>query len=218
MGLPLDEKLKFFDDEDALAKLDEHAAERREPAAHARQLGQPQDPRRRRARERAVPRAAWSARSPRSEGRERVGRAHRDRPRRRAQHQLRHRAPRPRPTTTGRRASRCGATAARSIGASDAGAHLDLLASFNYATVVLGKAVRERKLLPLEEAIHLITDVARAALRLQGAGPGRRRAGTPTSSSSIPRPSAATTCACAWTCPAAPAGSTPRPTASSTCS
>jgi N-acyl-D-aspartate/D-glutamate deacylase len=45
------------------------------------------------------------------------------------------------------------------IGASDAGAHLDLLASFNYATVMLDKAVRERGLLPLEEAVHLITDV-----------------------------------------------------------
>lgn len=45
------------------------------------------------------------------------------------------------------------------IGASDAGAHLDLLASFNYATVLLGTAVRERQLLGLEEAIHLITDV-----------------------------------------------------------
>jgi N-acyl-D-aspartate/D-glutamate deacylase len=45
------------------------------------------------------------------------------------------------------------------IGASDAGAHLDLLASFNYATVLLGEAVRERQLLGLEEAIHLITDV-----------------------------------------------------------
>jgi N-acyl-D-aspartate/D-glutamate deacylase len=45
------------------------------------------------------------------------------------------------------------------IGASDAGAHLDLLASFNYATVLLGTAVRDRGLLPLEEAIHLITDV-----------------------------------------------------------
>ena len=33
------------------------------------------------------------------------------------------------------------------IGASDAGAHLDLLASFNYATVLLGQAVRERELL-----------------------------------------------------------------------
>ncbi len=45
------------------------------------------------------------------------------------------------------------------IGASDAGAHLDLLASFNYATEVLGKAVRQRKMLPLEEAINLITDM-----------------------------------------------------------
>jgi N-acyl-D-aspartate/D-glutamate deacylase len=45
------------------------------------------------------------------------------------------------------------------IGASDAGAHLDLLASFNYATVLLGTAVREKQLLSLEEAIHLITDV-----------------------------------------------------------
>jgi N-acyl-D-aspartate/D-glutamate deacylase len=45
------------------------------------------------------------------------------------------------------------------IGASDAGAHLDLLASFNYATVLLGEAVRERQLLDLEEAIHLITEV-----------------------------------------------------------
>jgi N-acyl-D-aspartate/D-glutamate deacylase len=44
------------------------------------------------------------------------------------------------------------------IGASDAGAHLDLLASFNYATEVLGKAVRQRQLLPMEEAINLITD------------------------------------------------------------
>jgi N-acyl-D-aspartate/D-glutamate deacylase len=45
------------------------------------------------------------------------------------------------------------------VGASDAGAHLDLLASFNYATVMLGEAVRERQMLPLEEAVHLLTDV-----------------------------------------------------------
>ena len=45
------------------------------------------------------------------------------------------------------------------IGASDAGAHLDLLASFNYATGMLQRAVREREILPLEEAIHLMTDV-----------------------------------------------------------
>jgi N-acyl-D-aspartate/D-glutamate deacylase len=45
------------------------------------------------------------------------------------------------------------------IGASDAGAHLDFLATFNYSTVLLGKPVRERGLLPIEEAIHLLTDV-----------------------------------------------------------
>jgi N-acyl-D-aspartate/D-glutamate deacylase len=45
------------------------------------------------------------------------------------------------------------------IGASDAGAHLDLLASFNYTTILLGEAVRRRGLLPLEEAVHLLTDV-----------------------------------------------------------
>jgi N-acyl-D-aspartate/D-glutamate deacylase len=45
------------------------------------------------------------------------------------------------------------------IGASDAGAHLDLLASFHYPTVVLAEAVRERGLIGLEEAVHLLTDV-----------------------------------------------------------
>jgi N-acyl-D-aspartate/D-glutamate deacylase len=45
------------------------------------------------------------------------------------------------------------------IGASDAGAHLDLLASFNYSTGMLQRAVRERQILSFEEAIHLMTDV-----------------------------------------------------------
>jgi N-acyl-D-aspartate/D-glutamate deacylase len=45
------------------------------------------------------------------------------------------------------------------IGASDAGAHLDLLASFNYTTALLGAAVREHKLLSIEEAVHLLSDV-----------------------------------------------------------
>jgi len=45
------------------------------------------------------------------------------------------------------------------IGASDAGAHLDMFASFNYTTELLGAAVRERHLLSVEEAVHLLTDV-----------------------------------------------------------
>jgi N-acyl-D-aspartate/D-glutamate deacylase len=45
------------------------------------------------------------------------------------------------------------------IGASDAGAHLDLLATFNYTTTTLAKAVRQHEVLPLEEAVNLLTDV-----------------------------------------------------------
>jgi N-acyl-D-aspartate/D-glutamate deacylase len=45
------------------------------------------------------------------------------------------------------------------IGASDAGAHLDMIATFNYSTVMLDNAVRRHQLLPLEEAVHLLTDV-----------------------------------------------------------
>lgn len=45
------------------------------------------------------------------------------------------------------------------IGASDAGAHFDLLASFNYGTAVLQRAVRTHQVLSFEEAIHLMTQV-----------------------------------------------------------
>jgi N-acyl-D-aspartate/D-glutamate deacylase len=43
------------------------------------------------------------------------------------------------------------------IGASDAGAHLDMIAAFRYATGMLEEAVRGQGLLGLEEAIHLLT-------------------------------------------------------------
>lgn len=43
------------------------------------------------------------------------------------------------------------------IGASDVGAHLDMFFSGNYATVTLREAVAKRRLLSLEEAIHLLT-------------------------------------------------------------
>jgi len=156
MGLPLDEKLKFFDDRDALAKLDERA---QSEANGLRMLANWANlkihdvvaPENEQYRGRMVGeiaeaegRSAWDV------------------------------------LTSIARADELntsfGTVAAQEtdddwkariqvwrdrralIGASDAGAHLDLLASFNYATEVLGKAVRQRKLLPLEEAIHLITD------------------------------------------------------------
>jgi len=43
------------------------------------------------------------------------------------------------------------------IGASDAGAHLDFLATFNYATALLGNAVRDYGVIPLEEAVYRIS-------------------------------------------------------------
>jgi N-acyl-D-aspartate/D-glutamate deacylase len=51
------------------------------------------------------------------------------------------------------------------IGASDAGAHLDMIAAFRYATGFLQEAAREQQLLPLEEAVHLLTG---APARLYG--------------------------------------------------
>ena len=51
------------------------------------------------------------------------------------------------------------------IGASDAGAHLDFLATFNYPTVLLRRAVVELELLSWEEAVALMTD---APARLYG--------------------------------------------------
>jgi N-acyl-D-aspartate/D-glutamate deacylase len=43
------------------------------------------------------------------------------------------------------------------VGASDAGAHLDMIDSFSYSTTLLARAVREHTLMPLEEAIHHLT-------------------------------------------------------------
>jgi N-acyl-D-aspartate/D-glutamate deacylase len=45
------------------------------------------------------------------------------------------------------------------IGASDAGAHLDMIDTFTCTTSLLGPAVRERGLIPLEEAVRQLTDV-----------------------------------------------------------
>lgn len=45
------------------------------------------------------------------------------------------------------------------IGASDAGAHLDMFFSADYATKAIGEAVAKRHLLPLEEAVHMLTAV-----------------------------------------------------------
>jgi N-acyl-D-aspartate/D-glutamate deacylase len=43
------------------------------------------------------------------------------------------------------------------VGASDAGAHLDILDSFSFSTTVLSRAVREQGIIGLEEAVHQMT-------------------------------------------------------------
>jgi N-acyl-D-aspartate/D-glutamate deacylase len=43
------------------------------------------------------------------------------------------------------------------VGASDAGAHLDMIDTFAFSTVLLGNA-RERALIPVEAAVHCLTD------------------------------------------------------------
>ena len=43
------------------------------------------------------------------------------------------------------------------VGASDAGAHLDMLSTFNFSTAML-RACRDHDLMPLEEAVSLLTD------------------------------------------------------------
>ncbi len=44
------------------------------------------------------------------------------------------------------------------LGGTDAGAHLDLLATFNATSSMLGNALRQRNLLSWEEAVHHLTD------------------------------------------------------------
>ncbi len=56
------------------------------------------------------------------------------------------------------------------LGGSDAGAHVDLMCHGNYPSVVLGHAVRERGVIGLEDAVHLMTDRPARLLGLRGRG------------------------------------------------
>jgi len=56
------------------------------------------------------------------------------------------------------------------LGGSDAGAHLDMQCNATYTTALLGQSVRERALLPLEEAVRQLTDVPARLYGLRGRG------------------------------------------------
>ncbi len=56
------------------------------------------------------------------------------------------------------------------VGASDAGAHLDFLATFHYTTVMLRRAVLDLEVLDWPEAIQLLTDRPARLYGLRGRG------------------------------------------------
>jgi N-acyl-D-aspartate/D-glutamate deacylase len=56
------------------------------------------------------------------------------------------------------------------IGLSDAGAHLTLLADHAYTTYFLGRWIRERQLMPLEQAVRKLTSVPAELFGLAGRG------------------------------------------------
>ena len=94
-----------------------------------------------------------------------VRRAVRDRGGRRSAHGVLLPALRATPSATGRPRLDVWRDRRSVLGASDAGAHLDFLATFNYPTVMLRRAVADLGLLGWEEAIALLTD---APARLYG--------------------------------------------------
>ncbi len=56
------------------------------------------------------------------------------------------------------------------VGASDAGAHLDMIDTFAFSTTVLGEGVRKRNLMTLEEGVHQITDLPARFMGLKERG------------------------------------------------
>ena len=62
------------------------------------------------------------------------------------------------------------------VGASDAGAHLDMIDSFSFSTTLIAKAVREHALMPVEEAVHHLTARPGRVVRPARSWPPRRGA------------------------------------------
>ncbi|MDZ7785206.1 MAG: hypothetical protein U5K56_20395 [Halioglobus sp.] len=75
------------------------------------------------------------------------------------------------------------------VGASDAGAHLDMIDTFSFTTQMLGNTVARRGLLSVEQAVHYLTEVPARLV-------GLKTAACFTSAAA----QASATCGPAWTC------------------
>lgn len=56
------------------------------------------------------------------------------------------------------------------VGASDAGAHLDMIDTFSFSTQLLGNTVNKRRLLSVEKAVHYLTEVPARLVGLRERG------------------------------------------------
>ena len=156
MALPVDEKMAMLADPAQRREMNE-LAQGPEPDARHRQVAPAHDRRGLRRRPTATTRVARSARSPTTEGRETfdvlcdIALAD----------DLRTGLYQPvvgDDEATWQKRVEVWRDERTLVGGTDAGAHLDLLATFNATTAMLGTACREMKLLPFEEAISYITD------------------------------------------------------------
>ena len=88
------------------------------------------------------------------------------------------------------------------VGGSDAGAHLDMMCGATYSSVLVGEAVRDRRLAHDGGSRAQLTDVPAASYGVRDRGRLAEGGTRPTSSCSIPTPSDRTPSAPTTTCPA----------------
>ena len=103
------------------------------------------------------------------------------------------------------------------LGLADSGAHVSQLCDACFATDLLGNWVRDKEVMPLEQAIHKLTGEPAGGVRARAIAARSRSARPPTSWCSTPTRSLPARCAASATSPPTANGSSPtRPSACAT--